>query len=58
MDDELQKAVLAFMQEKHDSVEMGKDYLMTLMHLERIGDFARNVCEWVVYLQSGELVEL
>lgn len=58
MADEIQKSVLAFMQENYDSVEMGKDYLMTLMHLERIGDFAKNVCEWVVYLQSGELVEL
>ncbi|MDR2976896.1 MAG: phosphate signaling complex protein PhoU [Streptococcaceae bacterium] len=58
MDDDIQKSVLAFMQENYDSVEMGKDYLMTLMHLERIGDFAKNVCEWVVYLQSGELIEL
>ncbi|GAB2025633.1 phosphate signaling complex protein PhoU [Lactovum odontotermitis] len=58
MADEIQKSVLAFMQENYDSVAMGKDYLMTLMHLERIGDFAKNVCEWVVYLQSGELVEL
>ncbi|GAB2026447.1 phosphate signaling complex protein PhoU [Lactovum odontotermitis] len=58
MADEIQKSVLSFMQENYDSVEMGKDYLMTLMHLERIGDFAKNVCEWVVYLQSGELVEL
>ena len=56
--DDIQRTVLIAMQENTDLVELGKDYIMTLMHLERVGDFARNVCEWVVYLKSGELVEL
>ncbi|MDR0300135.1 MAG: phosphate signaling complex protein PhoU [Streptococcaceae bacterium] len=56
--DDIQRSVLVAMQERQDQIEMGKDYILTLMHLERIGDFAKNVCEWVVYLKTGELIEL
>ncbi|HEY0222307.1 phosphate signaling complex protein PhoU [Lactovum miscens] len=56
--DEIEKSVLISMQEQQDNIEMGKDYILTLMHLERVGDFAKNVCEWVVYLKTGELIEL
>ncbi|MFV0555812.1 MAG: phosphate signaling complex protein PhoU [Lactovum sp.] len=55
---DIQRAVLSAMREDLDLVEVGKDYILTLMHLERVGDFAKNVCEWIVYLKSGELVEL
>ncbi|MBF0780978.1 hypothetical protein IR114_07715 [Granulicatella sp. 19428wC4_WM01] len=27
-------------------------------HLERIADYVTNICEHVVYIQTGELVEL
>lgn len=55
--DEIESAVLHAMQEDPDTVEIGREYLMTLMHLERMGDFAKNICEWIVYLKTGELVE-
>ncbi|MDR0199426.1 MAG: phosphate signaling complex protein PhoU [Streptococcaceae bacterium] len=58
MVEETQEKVLRAMTENPERVTDGKEYLMTLMHLERIGDFGRNLCEWVVYLKSGELVEL
>ena len=54
---EIQETVISAMREDSNAVEVGKDYLMTLMHLERIGDSAKNICEWIVYLKSGELVE-
>lgn len=58
MVDDIQRSVMEEMASNTDIIEIGKDYLMTLMHLERIGDSAKNICEWVVYLRSGELVEL
>ncbi|MDR0297618.1 MAG: phosphate signaling complex protein PhoU [Streptococcaceae bacterium] len=54
---EIQDKALKAMEENPELVILGKEYLMTLMHLERVGDFAKNLCEWVIYLKHGELVE-
>lgn len=39
-----------------EDVEMMLDLLMIAKYLERIGDHAENVAEWVVYLLTGEHV--
>lgn len=33
-------------------------YLNVAQDLSRIGDYVTNVCEWIIYLHSGQIVEL
>ncbi|GEO69005.1 phosphate signaling complex protein PhoU [Levilactobacillus acidifarinae] len=33
-------------------------YLNVAQDLSRIGDYVTNVCEWIIYLRSGKIVEL
>lgn len=36
----------------------GAEYISVLMHLKRVADYATNICERVIYIQTGEIVEL
>lgn len=33
-------------------------YLNVAQDLSRIGDYVTNVCEWIIYLRSGQIIEL
>ncbi|WEV60205.1 phosphate signaling complex protein PhoU [Streptococcaceae bacterium ESL0729] len=55
---EIQNKVLEGMKSNTETIHTGKEYIMTLMYLERIGDYAKNLCEWIVYLKTGKIVEL
>jgi len=33
-------------------------YLNVAQDLSRIGDYVTNVCEWIIYLKSGQIIEL
>ena len=46
------------MKKNSDLVTPGIDYIGVANSLERIGDYVTNICERVVFLNTGEIVEL
>ena len=58
MSHEIQEKILDGMKENSETVTTGKEYLLTLVYLERITGYAVNLCEWIVYLNSGNIIEL
>ena len=34
------------------------DYMKVAGYLERIGDYVTNICEWIIYLKTGKMLEL
>ncbi|WP_374285207.1 phosphate signaling complex protein PhoU [Lactococcus sp.] len=58
MNHEIENKILEAMKENAETITTGKEYLLTLVYLERIVGYAINLCEWIVYLKSGTIVEL
>lgn len=46
------------MKEDSETVVGAMDYMLVASYLERIGDYVTNICEWIVYLQTGKITEL
>ncbi|MED3650521.1 phosphate transport system regulatory protein PhoU [Heyndrickxia sporothermodurans] len=64
-DDEIDKylsmifmELIEIMQQDSTKVNQALHFLLVAQHLERIGDYVTNVCEWIVYLKTGSLVDL
>lgn len=55
---ELRVTALSLMQKDPKYVFAAADYSFVGMHLERIGDYIKNIAEWIVYLDTGNIVDL
>ena len=55
---ELRTTALSLMQKDPKYVFAAADYSFVGMHLERIGDYIKNIAEWIVYLDTGKITEL
>jgi phosphate transport system protein len=65
MDDEIDTrhrglfdAIIGIMKEDPAKIEAGARLLILARFLERLGDHVTNICEWVVYTEQAEHVEL
>lgn len=52
------KKCINVMQNDQQAVIGTMDYSLVANYLERIGDYITNICEWIVYLRTGKLLEL
>lgn len=54
--DEIKAELIHLIRENADNSEQAADLLMVAKYLERIGDHATNIAEWVIYSITGEHV--
>lgn len=54
---EVRRMTIKRMQENPLVVSAGADYSFVGMHLERIGDYIKNIAEWIIYLNTGEIID-
>lgn len=55
---QLRAEAIELMQADPAAVVATSNYTFVGMHLERIGDYVKNIAEWIVYLDSGEITDL
>ncbi|SQF66564.1 phosphate signaling complex protein PhoU [Streptococcus dysgalactiae] len=54
----LSKEIISLMKDQETSIPNGTQYLYIIGHLERFADYIANICERVVYFETGELIDL
>ncbi|MDY4035519.1 MAG: phosphate signaling complex protein PhoU [Streptococcus dysgalactiae] len=54
----LSKEIISLMKDQETFIPNGTQYLYIIGHLERFADYIANICERVVYLETGDLIDL
>lgn len=55
---EIHQRCIEDMKKDPDLVLGATDYMLASTYVERIGDYITNICEWIVYLDTGKIQEL
>lgn len=55
---ELHKKTIDEMKHDTELVLGATNYILVAGNIERISDYVTNLCEWIVYLESGKITEL
>ncbi|KRN10076.1 phosphate signaling complex protein PhoU [Liquorilactobacillus mali] len=55
---QVRRKALDAMQSDPKFVSAGPEYMVIATHFERMGDYVTNVSEWIVYTNTGRIVEL
>jgi phosphate transport system protein len=56
--DQIFRELITSMLDDRSTVRQATHLLFVASHLERIGDYATNVAEWTIFVETGERVEL
>ena len=56
--DDIKKMLIEAIQQRDSNGEQAADFLMVAKYLERIGDHATNIAEWVIYSITGSHDEI
>ncbi|KEH97697.1 PhoU family transcriptional regulator [Clostridium botulinum C/D str. BKT12695] len=52
------KETLKKMTKDNSMIQQGTRFLFVFKYLERIGDHVTNICEWIIYIITGEHIDL
>lgn len=56
--EEIQSYSISEMMADPKVVFNGSGYISTATHLERVADYVTNICERIIYIKTGEMIEL
>lgn len=52
------KEMLPIMAKDNNTIKQATQFLFVCKYLERVADHVTNICEWTIYLVTGELKDL
>ncbi|MGB9678662.1 MAG: phosphate signaling complex protein PhoU [Thermoanaerobacteraceae bacterium] len=52
------RELLTYMMEDPKNIDQATQFLFVARYLERIADHTTNICEWVIFLDTGEHIDL
>lgn len=55
---EIKKASIEEMRKDAELVLGATDYILVSTYIERMGDYITNICEWILYFETGKIQEL
>lgn len=58
MRDQVRESAFEEMHDNTNLINAASSYVQIAQFLERVGDHCKNVAEWVLYLEEGEIVDL